>query len=154
MNIEEFQKLRDQYKKALSQNGKELMAEAFRTVFDENPNLIKIQWTQYTPYFNDGDPCIFSRKVMNYYFSSLEEKDEDDEDEGIPLYSMNYKVSSKSKDYEVYRAVIPSLEKFENTISRTFDDSIFEEVFGNDQKVIATRADNSIVFETEDYYHD
>lgn len=25
-----------------------------------DPNIIEFGWSQYTPYFNDGDPCVFS----------------------------------------------------------------------------------------------
>lgn len=28
--------------------------------FAANPNVIGISWRQYTPYFNDGDECVFS----------------------------------------------------------------------------------------------
>ena len=30
---------------------------AFRAVFERHPNVRSLTWTQYTPYFNDGDPC-------------------------------------------------------------------------------------------------
>lgn len=30
-----------------------------QSVFDAHPRLESFNWTQYTPYFNDGDECIF-----------------------------------------------------------------------------------------------
>ena len=39
---------------------KQLFADALKEVFDAHPVLAFVQWVQYTPYFNDGDPCTFS----------------------------------------------------------------------------------------------
>jgi hypothetical protein len=42
---------------------KEQLLEEFSTkiqkIFEENPLLQEITWRQYTPYFNDGAPCVF-----------------------------------------------------------------------------------------------
>jgi hypothetical protein len=32
---------------------------AIKKLFVDIPDLYAIRWTQYTPYFNDGDACIF-----------------------------------------------------------------------------------------------
>lgn len=32
----------------------------FRELFEKVPELESVSWTQYTPYFNDGDICEFS----------------------------------------------------------------------------------------------
>ena len=37
-----------------------LFHEICDEVFNSCPSLNTISWTQYTPYFNDGDPCIFN----------------------------------------------------------------------------------------------
>lgn len=39
--------------------GKEAFSEYLKDFFEQNPGVQKIQWTQYTPYFNDGDECVF-----------------------------------------------------------------------------------------------
>ena len=36
------------------------MKASFKEVFDLFPEITTIRWTQYTPYFNDGDTCEFS----------------------------------------------------------------------------------------------
>ncbi len=38
---------------------KQLLKGAFYETFDAFPQLEAITWTQYTPYFNDGEPCEF-----------------------------------------------------------------------------------------------
>ena len=37
----------------------ELFKKGLQEVFDEFPDIEFISWTQYTPYFNDGDECTF-----------------------------------------------------------------------------------------------
>ena len=44
--------LRTQFKAALKQETDK--------IFNKYPDLEAITWTQYTPYFNDGEPCEFS----------------------------------------------------------------------------------------------
>lgn len=46
------------------------MKEAFKAVFEQYADLdLKLVWTQYTPYFNDGEECIFS--VNDIYVTNL-----------------------------------------------------------------------------------
>ncbi len=40
--------------------GRQAMSEGLKGLFEEYPFLGAIAWAQYTPYFNDGDPCVFS----------------------------------------------------------------------------------------------
>ena len=59
----EFLAAKEQYeaeKKKISVRGKELIQDVLKSVFDEDPDLASVGWDQYTPYFNDGDPCVFS----------------------------------------------------------------------------------------------
>ena len=37
----------------------EEFAPVLQAVLDD-PTIVELGWTQYTPYFNDGDPCVFS----------------------------------------------------------------------------------------------
>lgn len=39
--------------------GKKAFQEAAQLVFDEYTDLDSFGWRQYTPYFNDGDECVF-----------------------------------------------------------------------------------------------
>jgi hypothetical protein len=36
-----------------------LFSEAATELFDKYPTIESFSWTQYTPYFNDGDECTF-----------------------------------------------------------------------------------------------
>lgn len=46
---------------------------AFAHFFKKFPQVTAIVWTQYTPYFNDGDPCEFG--VHTKYFTTDEKPD-------------------------------------------------------------------------------
>jgi hypothetical protein len=48
-----------------------------RAVLDD-PTMKAFGWTQYTPYFNDGDPCVFS--VGTPWFLTVNDPDPDDAD--------------------------------------------------------------------------
>lgn len=53
---EHMQKVRELMKK----RGKKLFLQAARDFFTNHPEVESFGWRQYTPYFNDGDPCEFS----------------------------------------------------------------------------------------------
>lgn len=60
----------------------------FMSFFDRNPEVQAIGWTQYTPGFNDGDPCTFSVHDVDVLVQTSEEilaayrdSDEYEEDE-------------------------------------------------------------------------
>jgi hypothetical protein len=56
--------------------GQQKLKEVFRVFWDSNPNIKLITWTQYTPYFNDGDTCEFD--VCDVTFSNCDNPDEYD----------------------------------------------------------------------------
>lgn len=39
--------------------GKDFFKDECKRLFDGNPSLVDFGWRQYTPYFNDGEPCTF-----------------------------------------------------------------------------------------------
>jgi hypothetical protein len=45
--------------KKFQEQGRALFKEIFKEFFDKNPSITVVKWTQYTPYFNDGDECVF-----------------------------------------------------------------------------------------------
>ncbi len=38
----------------------DIFDDFYKYIFDKYPTLESFGWTQYTPYFNDGDTCVFS----------------------------------------------------------------------------------------------
>jgi hypothetical protein len=46
-------------KKLMQETGASALKEVFQDFFDAHPEVRSVVWTQCTPYFNDGDPCVF-----------------------------------------------------------------------------------------------
>lgn len=46
-------------RKQMEETAKGLFKEMSHELFTENPQLVSYSWTQYTPYYYDGDECVF-----------------------------------------------------------------------------------------------
>jgi hypothetical protein len=64
--------------KKKDQRPMEEITPLFQTVLDQ-PEVLRFGWTQYTPYFNDGDPCIFGVNELWAVPVGTSEEDEDEE---------------------------------------------------------------------------
>lgn len=145
MQVEDFIKRRNELKELIRKEGKNMLQDMFLEVFNETPGLEAIQWTQYTPSFNDGDPCVFSvgdpsYKIHDPTVKESEEEDADDEqdDDFQDSYSIkNSVLQKKLKNFE---------KKFEDI------GDVFEDVFGDNTKITAKITNGKIKFKTEQYY--
>ena len=59
----------EESKKALAAKAQEDMAGLFKGYFAKYPQFTSIGWVQYTPYFNDGEACVF--RVHSWYDSLI-----------------------------------------------------------------------------------
>jgi len=57
--ITQNKKETERLKNTISRNGQKLFREAIKDIFKEFKDLERFQWNQYTPNWNDGDPCDF-----------------------------------------------------------------------------------------------
>lgn len=109
--------------------GKKAAASLFRKFFEEFPDVKAIGWTQYTPYFNDGEACEFG--VHDFYASTKED--------------VNYtEVSSLDDEDEVFQDAWSLRESDKKTaaalerLGRSVSEEVFEAAFGDHVMVIAT----------------
>lgn len=59
--LNEIRQKAKELQKLMQDEGKGLFLEDLKEkIFDKYPAVKEISWTQYTPYFNDGEPCVFS----------------------------------------------------------------------------------------------
>lgn len=63
-------------KTAMGERFKAELKTAFKAVFAEYPNVTRLEWTQYTPYFNDGDICVFSVNEVEIWDDTVGKDDE------------------------------------------------------------------------------
>lgn len=154
----------------IAQTGKQALAELSKALFLSVPEVLSIQWAQYTPYFNDGDACVFglrrfgaalNAETVEAWKSQGWEPSAEYED-GSREYFDSWTISSeyywgKKTNKEAMVPAIPeralavkdAVGSFEQALGSIED--ILESTFGDHVKV-TINADGTI--ETEEYNHD
>lgn len=134
---EQFKQQRAAYQTAV----KEQIFEVFRH-FIENTEFVRIQWSQYTPYFNDGDTCEFNKHENEYFLANpvLFGEDEDAHDDETEFYGYGV------PDDDPRKVAMEALETFLDEI----EESTWYDIFGDHVQVIIT----SEGIEVEEYDHD
>jgi hypothetical protein len=149
---------------------KALFNETTKQFFEINPGIKAFVWTQYSPFFNDGEECTFGVNAVT--FTNAEGEDLEDvspygeyegENESIwATESIKYTLEEfdgVGKDYykEVRELIlagtavdIESCELLTTMMSSNEFEPVMEAMFGNHVKVIATKEG----FEVEEYDHD
>jgi hypothetical protein len=57
---EDLRKMKKAYEEARDAGAKDALRDHFKGLFELHPDVAAIRWRQYTPYFNDGEPCTFN----------------------------------------------------------------------------------------------
>ncbi len=78
--LSELSGKRKQIEEAAREQAKAILAPGLQKFMEAHPDIKAIGWTQYTPYFNDGDPCVFG--INELYVSATDERDEEVGGEG------------------------------------------------------------------------
>lgn len=138
-----------QIRKEMQEHGKAALKEAFKVFFDENPTCEAIRWRQYTPYFNDGEACVFRVGEAYVRMEGIESADGDYSD-GFDNYSSYWAEKGHYDDYTEEQ--LAAWEKAGNDGDDLVgcDQELFKMTFGDHVKVTATREG----FEVEEYDHD
>lgn len=125
--------------KAFQQEAQQFVKPCLQEFMKTYPNIKAIGWAQYTPYFNDGEECVFS--LHGLHASVEDERDEDFYGDGwVELYG-----DSEEGFGEVEWKALKDLEK---TLGELEEE--LEAVFGDHVKVIVTKEG----VEVEEYEHD
>lgn len=132
----------------MSQTAKDAFAEQSKPLFEKYPQILSISWTQYTPHFNDGDPCTF--RCYNDYPSvkfagEVVDADEDESGYGTEVGTWDIKC-----DREAGRTELADAKQAVIDFLAAFSDETYGEMFGDGVRVIVT-ADKT---KTEEYDHD
>lgn len=128
-----------------------------------HPKVEAIRWRQYTPYFNDGEPCVFDVSDVYFRLTSVPEEAGDYEDGFVSTWDARYvpevaemigttewdrdrgRVHDGKGDIELYNL----LRAFEEGLGSAFNDVLME-AFGDHAEVTVRRN----VIEIETYEHD
>jgi hypothetical protein len=130
--------------------------EAISGFFEEFTEIQAITWAQYTPYFNDGDECVFSTREV--YFVPAEIPTEELEEYGDvkDLSEWEYEEISYSANYGLCADWLekpsPKLKKSMKAIYNFVyhNDKFFKDIFGDHVKVFITRDGVTVT----EYEHD
>ena len=151
---EALKKERDELRRKLQDAAKDHFKELAATVFVEHPVLQSFAWTQYTPYFNDGEECVFGAHTSNPHLKfgaqpvDGEAEEPEDEEDDYFYDKRNYKGSyavpgfPNTPQEKAGCAVIDFLG--------TFDDADLKEMFGDHIKVTVSRSGVDV----DEYSHD
>lgn len=143
--VVEYNKTRKEFMEK-SQNA---LKAVFKAFFDQNPDIDQITWNQYTPYFNDGDECIFG--VYDMYFTLAKDNvdlsdvrwpDDDDNCHGRSFYGY----SGADDPTKEQRDVFSSFAKEINTLPN----EVFKDTFGDHVKIVAWKNG----FNVEEFQHE
>lgn len=123
------------------------VAPLLREFLNENPEVKGFCWTQYTPYFNDGETCEFSVNEPCFYFTSDETPVGEDHYEFELPYSYDSSYAGEFRE-KCSLALYAKCKDLADTIYKL--DDVLEAAFGDHCLVIVTRDG----IEVEEYSHD
>jgi hypothetical protein len=142
-----------------------LFKEITKEFFEKNPGITGVIWTQYTPYFNDGEACVFSVGDLTFTNAPADELSDirwneyEGETEGVwAVDNIGYVLESELPYYQNTRNMIiasggvdaKSCIFLAKAVGSNEMEDVMETMFGDHVKVIATREG----FEIEEYDHD
>lgn len=154
-------KAMEERKNAYMASQKDALTGALRAFLEKHDKVKAIVWTQYTPYFNDGEPCefsvndpevIFKRGVLADGADGEDDdggEDYDEEGGGMGDWSIGYAIEKgRIKDGPEIRAIVADLKALESAIAGL--DDLFLHAFGDHSRVKVTRRAVSV----DEYSHD
>jgi hypothetical protein len=134
--MSQLRKLIAETKAQVKALGKEALTESLQGLFAAHPELVAVRWAQYTPYFADGDPCVFGVNEVYHRTSSTPEDDGDYEDGFV---TPPWRDEEQTEMTKALRAFAGDLDK-----------AICLEAFGDHCQVTATRDGITV----DEYSHD
>lgn len=134
MKLEEIIKMKEAFQEKIEAEGEAAVKTFLKEWFDQHPEYYGIKWAQYTPYFNDGDTCVFRIQCIEGFRTKEEFED------AVPG-------DGKGHDFEYG----PDAEDGKD-LTEAFNaiEDLLETVFGDHAKVEVTREK----IEVTEYEHD
>jgi len=159
--IAEMKQRYDQMKAELKSEGQRLLHKNFSEFLRKYPEVECIKWAQYTPYFNDGEACVFRRHDFLASLTDSDNKDNYECDISVLAQSDIQDPSNveKAKRWDFW----PSLRELTSRERQLIEDyralktevgclpdEVYLDIFGDHVQVTAT----STGFTVEEYEHD
>lgn len=159
---EEFNKLMEEQAELRAKfqvKAQELFKSVTKEFFEKNPGVQAIMWTQYTPYFNDGDTCEFGVNDPHFTNANAEQREEftawgeyEGEDEEVwsnELWGFKYDMErNPHKNFDGIN--LDDAKAFAEMICSGDMEEVMEAMFGDHVRVTATREG----FDVDEHDHD
>jgi hypothetical protein len=116
--IRNLKKQLDDTREEMVKLGRDALTAEFKRIFEEWPEIEGIRWTQYTPYFNDGDPCVFH---VNGSYVKIGDEGGDDDDGWKDRYEVG---DRDSIEYKRCKEIQDSLDLCEEILPFIFGDHV------------------------------
>jgi hypothetical protein len=133
-----------------------IFEDFYKYIFEKYPTLESFGWTQYTPYFNDGDTCIFS---VDTDYISINDESVDEAEWASDVNVISW--GTWNRDLRIYEGRVeepnpnynPILTEASNEIKKflgRFDNDFYLSKFGDHAEITVTKDGVDI----SDYDHD
>lgn len=158
---DEMKRLRDEARKKV----KNFFIKGMNKIFDTYPEVKNVSWTQYTPYFNDGEECVFRAHTEYFYVNGADSYGDtiwgyhDDDFEGEPVLKSDeldydwHTNAGTGKREKVYKHPESRSLKIHNAIKgflEQLDDDDYKTMFGDHAMVVVSKDKVTV----EEYEHD
>jgi hypothetical protein len=151
--IQEIKAKFEDARATMKREGEAAVKENFGAFFSRHPEVSSVVWTQYTPYFNDGDTCEFGVHEPELKLTREFVDGNPDAIKSLLRYqTVDDLVESKYHYGDASAHKLPSIEPdFAELLRPIFGLSeLMEQVFGDHVKVVVTREG----FQVDEYQHD
>lgn len=142
------------------EEGQKAFASAFKKLFEQYPDVGEVAWTQYTPYFMDGDPCEFGvhevvvrsvRDVEDIKSGTQEASYWDDGEEVCASRGEKYDyITHKWIPTPVKNPALVEGAKLAKELVQILPDKVLESMFGDHVAITIDRSGAHV----EDYDHE
>lgn len=162
MSLSDLTNLRRKINEVMCGEAGKKVKEAIQDFLNRFPQVYGIRWTQYTPYFNDGDACVFSVNEPYVRFVSQNGEDHEQGDEfseyeddwGLSEWSITYRNKETGEPYEpLPDGATPEVGKALKELADIFEsnEDAMQAIFGEHVEVIVRQGQDA---EIQDYDHD
>jgi hypothetical protein len=151
MNIEQFRQKQAELAKEIAEHGKSALLEGFKALFEAHPGLHAVRWKQYTPYFNDGEPCTFDVHDRRFRAEGLDPEG-GDYDDGFHVRFSDYGMTEEQKiESRSARELLDRIKKSASALQGSELESVYLAAFGDHTQITVTR---DLSVEVDEYEHE
>jgi hypothetical protein len=158
--LKSYHQARQQFlaaREAIKKDLKGIIAGVVAEVLQQHPDIRAVRWAQYTPYFNDGDACTFSRGDAEFIICApkdLKKALKESYAYGEGEYSYDAWSLAKYAAEKLGQKVATAAQKGAEQIAKVLDefgDDDYRYAFGDHVQVTVT-PDGKV--DVEEYSHD